>query len=92
MSSLFSSLMGGKVKQSAGAQLLERMSTATQLEDKREALSEFKVKRQCDSDRLGSGPARLCCLFRARLVALVGSTHSQGVAQPLAARARWSLT
>eukprot|EP00964_Phaeocystis_antarctica_P103019 scaffold68316_cov59-Phaeocystis_antarctica.AAC.8 len=42
MSSLFSSLMGGKVKQSAGAQLLERMSSATQLEDKREALSEFK--------------------------------------------------
>ena len=76
MSSLFSSLMGGKVKQSAGAQLLERMSTATQLEDKREALSEFKVKRQCDSDRLASGPAWLCCLFRARLVALVGPTHS----------------
>ena len=31
MASLFSSLMGGKVKQSAGAQLLERMSTATQV-------------------------------------------------------------
>jgi hypothetical protein len=42
MASLFSSLMGGAPKQSTGARLLERLTTATQLEDKREALDEFK--------------------------------------------------
>ena len=42
MSSLFSSLMGGTPKQSTGARLLERLTTATQLEDRRAALSDFR--------------------------------------------------
>ena len=42
MSSLFSSLMGGAPKPSMGARLLERVSTAARLEDKRTALAEFK--------------------------------------------------
>ena len=42
MSSLFSSLMGGAPKPSMGARLLERLSTAARLEDKRTALAEFK--------------------------------------------------
>ena len=65
MASLFSSLMGGKVKQSAGAQLLERMSTATQVSRPRvPSLSHATRAASCRPLSVRRGVVRVCVAAR----------------------------
>ena len=49
-------------------------------------LTATKASQHGQSAPLGSAPARLLCLARARLAALAGSTHSQDEASPLGAQ------